>query len=180
MAKRRRCVTCGDELSHSAYYRHLHDSNGSVCPKKKKKKMEVIPDVEVLHETSTSESEANLSLHDSTSDAYLNASDSDPDPALENPSNDTSEQRPESESSSFDFSSNSGDDLDEEELWELSASSLDEDEASGCPHIHDSQSVSRLVVAISVFVMFFHLFYNVSESAILCLLSFLKALLSHS
>jgi len=31
---RRKCKSCGEELAHSAYFRHLHDLVGSICPGK--------------------------------------------------------------------------------------------------------------------------------------------------
>ena len=30
--ERRVCLSCGEELAHSAYYRHLYDKVGSICP----------------------------------------------------------------------------------------------------------------------------------------------------
>ena len=32
--ERRSCAFCGQELTHSAFFRHLHDKNGRVCPAK--------------------------------------------------------------------------------------------------------------------------------------------------
>ena len=32
--ERRVCNSCSEELAHSAYYRHLHDKTGIVCPGK--------------------------------------------------------------------------------------------------------------------------------------------------
>ena len=32
--ERRRCRSCGEVLAHSAYFRHLHDKDGSICPGK--------------------------------------------------------------------------------------------------------------------------------------------------
>ena len=32
--ERRTCKSCGEELAHSAYFRHLHDKDGSICPGK--------------------------------------------------------------------------------------------------------------------------------------------------
>ena len=34
--KQTSCSTCGEILSHSAYYRHLYDSTGAICPGKKR------------------------------------------------------------------------------------------------------------------------------------------------
>lgn len=31
---RRKCKSCGEKLAHSAYFRHLHDQVGSICPGK--------------------------------------------------------------------------------------------------------------------------------------------------
>ena len=31
---RRKCNSCGEKLAHSAYFRHLHDLVGSICPGK--------------------------------------------------------------------------------------------------------------------------------------------------
>ena len=32
MAYRKQCPSCGEELAHAAYSRHIHDHTGSVCP----------------------------------------------------------------------------------------------------------------------------------------------------
>ena len=32
---RRVCTTCGEELAHAVYFRHLHNLYGTVCPGKK-------------------------------------------------------------------------------------------------------------------------------------------------
>lgn len=32
MALRKQCPSCGEELAHAAYSRHIHDHTGSVCP----------------------------------------------------------------------------------------------------------------------------------------------------
>ena len=34
MSERRTCTFCNQELTHSAFFRHLHDKSGRVCPSK--------------------------------------------------------------------------------------------------------------------------------------------------
>lgn len=174
--KRRVCAICGEQLASAAYFRHLHDCNGTACPGKKKKLL-LMSDVRVEEESRLADESSLEDIVDSDSslDTTFCLSESDLSACQEELGtglNSVSELDSEL-SSSVHFSSDEDGSSLEEEVWDISLSDSDEDtDATG-------EVSSKLVHAVSVFLMFFHLFYNVSERAMTALLRFIRSLLGY-
>ena len=162
------CKFCNQELSHAAYYRHLQDRSGCVCPG--------------LRDISASES--------SSSDEVLSVSSGDSDtsfdfdsPSMEeiiarNDSGDISMLHEVSSESDCDLSESDidsdqeDDDLQGEEIWEYS----DDEENSDSDQISVPQ---RMLVGISFFLTKFQLFFKISERAMTALLLLWATIFMH-
>ena len=121
---RKLCDFCGEELAHSAYYRHLHDKDGSICPGKLQSVTEQsgdFMDSSELDSTFDLGSKSEEFLHDDyqIGDDYISSSDS--------LTSDTD--------SDMDFSENSPTSSEGEEVWEIS-----EDESIGAAEEDDKVS----------------------------------------
>ena len=155
---RKVCNLFGQELSHSAYYRHLNDRYGQACPAKYQK-----------HD--------NL---DSTFDFGSSGSEFDHDSDAESTNIDDLESSLVSAAvqSSNNVLSDSEESVDEtseqEEIWETSA-----EESSDQEDVLQTNSVQSIVFGLSVFLNLFQLIFRVSERAMYALLGFLCILITH-
>ena len=146
--ERRICNSCKQELSHSAYYRHLHDKDGSICPARKSPYVDSDSTFDLGSESDAQESmfpDICSPVVDMLSESI---SDSDSD-------------------SDGETSSASG-----EEVWEasdMSASSSEEDNEV-------TDEASSMLNGISIFLNLLHLCYMLPERAMLSLLRFMATL----
>ena len=142
---RKVCNSCGQELSHSVYYRHLNDRYGQACPAKYQK-----------HD--------NL---DSTFDFGSSGSEFDHDSDAESTNIDDMESSlvsgaVQSSNNVLSDSEESGDETSEqEEIWETSA-----EESSDQKDVLQTNSVQSIVFDWSVFLHLFQLIFRVSERTI--------------
>ena len=173
-ANRRVCSFCSEELAPTAFYRHLHDRTRTICHGKRKK---------IDANTSDGESECLPHLGspratDSTFD--LESDDEDEiwhdDQACEvlSPLS-RSTPRNSSESLSCDDSTSSASSS-LEEVWDETGGESDTGDSSAGEK-HDS--VTTVVSGISIFLVFFHLIYHLSERAITTLLGFIRTLIHY-
>lgn len=173
MFSRRKCPWCHQELSHSAYYRHIKDSQGLVCPARRNKSIKQQPFSS--HDDSTStcsedsestsssldfdNSDSSFSFHDSRSSDNSVGHCHDREEAIDGAQTDDSDimdvdSMLEESQGALQWSDCSLDD--EEEIWDTSS---------------DEESCEQ---TDQVMINFFQLFYRVSERAILALLAFLR------
>ena len=143
---------CGQELAHAAFYRHLSDQTGSICPGK------------YQHPESLDSTFDFGSSSDTGSDAGSNTNTQEmlEDPVPYDDSNECTGQ-----SQSFSETSMSSEvDLSEDgEIWETS----DEDMSDREDTMHDESAQSSLL-GMSVFLKFFQLFFFEfpNEQCLLC------------
>ena len=170
-SKRQVCSFCDQELAHTSFHRHLHDTSGSVCPGKRRK---------VINEDSDSNRESIVNSIsprglDSTFDIGSSDCTSESDDAgllsedcgciSDNVNTDSSINTP----SDSEYSSDSS--LDGEEIWDDS-----EDETH---QVSIKSSASTIVAGIYYFLAYYQLLYHLSERAINSLLSFIRLLLHY-
>ena len=166
---RRMCPSCGEELAHSAYYRHLHDKVGSICPGVEPVVVQQLPRGVIPEAGNEADPEDEL---DSTFDLGSETEEvqqSDQSEHSFNGNNFPSDEA--SMDSDMDFGSDGEESSDGEELWECSDESSNElDEVSG--------DVQNVLFSITLFLNFFHLCYHVSERGMANLLKFIRVLVS--
>ena len=162
-SSRRTCAFCSEELAPTAYFRHLHDTNGLVCPGKRKRcnvQADVFED-DLSHDDLSPHVKSPRGL-DSTFE--VESSDEESTAACEqvlphtavvcdDVFNITSDEEEDSLESSSESSLG-------EEVWETS-----EDEQTSKPVASMSATVAKVVSGISFFLVFFHLVYRLSEHA---------------
>lgn len=160
--KRKRCLKCNQELSHSAYVRH---QNPVVCPARNPPP--------VLSSTTL---KSTVEISNPVSDLLGVASASDFDVRVFSPSptEETSDSSSESESDSITGSSEGvaifSDDSTEEELLEVPT------ELQGATNTSREQ-MKLVATHICLFISFFQLCYRIPERGISLLLNFLRAFL---
>ena len=184
--KRKLCHWCKEELSHSAYYRHLKDNQGLVCPGRRIQQALPLGNDSFTCNSSDTDSSAifdSESTVDSESsfaftgfDHFNDFDDTNSIPGVE--SNETHDYNRDSDIMDVDEmleeSADSDCSLDdEEEIWETSS---DEENSSECSAIEGNKFSNQLVLGICFFLNFFQLFYRISERAVLALLVFLRIL----
>ena len=181
---RRVCGSCGQELAHSAYFRHVHDTNGSVCPgKRHQQQFDARPNPSEIHpDRHASGGESSSVELDSTFNFGSGDSEVDHSPSRQDGQNSEtlvdaelmqsdSDDGDESDSCSMaDFSSpRESESSSGEEFWEVS--DLEDDQSDDFQVSHTAKS---LLLGISIFLYFFHLFSSLSERAMVTLLSFFR------
>ena len=149
---RKVCNSCGQELSHAAYYRHLNDRYGQACPAKYQK-----------HDNLDS----TCSNVDSDSDVGLNKIDDLESSLISEAVRSYNNVLSDSEESGAETS-------EQEEMWETSA-----EESSDQEDVLQNNSVQSIVFGLSVLKNLFQLIFRVSERAIYALLGFLRILITH-
>ena len=161
---RKQCRFCGEVLAHSAYYRHLNDENGVVCPGRLRYESDHSSDFNFDNARSSENS-----WHDSSFDFGSEPEDSCVHHALNDATVDIFDEEMEVSDSdsvvSFKFSVS-----DEEEIW----SDSDDEPKSGC-----TTSAEGILSGIFLFLNFFQLFYRVSERAMMALLGFFHILFAY-
>lgn len=178
--KRQVCSFCDQELAHTSFHRHLHDTAGSVCPGKRRKT--------IYEDDSDSDRESIVnSISPRGLDSTFDLGSSDYTPESEDGDllsedggllsedgglsigisydTDSSINTP----SDSEYSSDSG--LDGEEIWDDS-----EDETH---QVSSKSSANTVVAGIYYFLAYYQLLYHLSERAINSLLSFIRLLLHY-
>ena len=177
MAERRMCRFCQQELAHAAYFRHLHDTSGTICPGRQSMDHEEnhrgyeSSELHVDRVSSTvSDEETGQNTRDFT--GQQKGTDVVEDVCDENVQFSGSDDESSMQCSGFSSSSSDGyyTSSSDGEVWEES----DLDDNSTEAEVSPAQS--SLLFGISFFVYFFHLFYRLSEKGTIALLSFLKNL----
>ena len=164
------CPHCRQELSKAAYYRHINDKHGVVCPGIKENH-EYDGDQSNVSDTdffSTSDGEMDTSFDFGDDDAVssMNSFTGDLGEGLDFDSPISSES--ENEESSL----SSG-----EEIWDSSSDSdLDSEDLERASL---ASSVHHIVCGLSIFVTTFQLFFRISERAMTSLLLFIYTLVSY-
>jgi len=181
MAHRKQCPSCGEELAHAAYSRHIHDHTGSVCPGRELQVQMIMSPRPSTSESSEggSDFEDDLSSEDDSFD-FGSAGDESDQAGCSYSADMPGEQvfNSDSDSSIYsDLSSNSAHGVQsDEEIWESSDDEdLDSDDCSTC----DNQTVRNVLFGVSLFLNFFQLTYRVSERAMTTLLTFLRTLITY-
>ena len=169
---RRKCNSCGEKLAHSAYFRHLHDLVGSICPGK------VQPCDRSDSEADTSDISEVLQLNssfdlDSTFDLGSESDGCGFSEAEQLPLNDSFDSSGPSDISNSDDSGTCTPSSDGEEVWELSESESGDDSSI---ELKASETTSNLLLGITLFLNIFHLCHRLSERAMFALLEFLRSL----
>jgi hypothetical protein len=166
MEERRACPSCGEELAHSAYYRHLNDKVGSICPGIKlvqvppslsfeDNEASCVDDLDSTFDLGSECEEAQQPVHDDNDYIFSSNDDASCDSDM-----------------NFSTDRDYTDSSDGEELWEISDSSSDE--------LNEvSEDAKNVLFGVSLFLNFFHLWYHVSERAMANLLKFLGIILSY-
>ena len=188
---RQMCITCGQELAHSAYYRHLHDKTGRICPGKRQLlPFDASEEVdEEFNASSIADSPAS-SRSNPTSDSTVDFGSAGSAESCASVGSDNfhvpleGQSLVENEEMFSDDDSISGfsscetleSSSDGEEIWELSDSDI-EDSIEDCDQA-PSVTAKSLLFGVTLFVYFFHLFYRLSEKATVALLNFLRTLFS--
>ena len=169
---RRTCAFCSEELAPTAYFRHLHDRSGTVCPGKRRRcNVEVdVSEDDLSHDDLSQHVKLPRAL-DSTFE--LTSDEESLNDACEQvPSHTTVEGddtfKNKSDEESLESSSES---TLSEEVWEISE---DEETAS---EPSTSTTVAKVVSGISFFLVFFHLVCRLSERAANTLLGFIRAMI---
>ena len=149
------CTSCGQELSHAAFYRHLEDKSGIVCPGK-----------ELMFDTDSSTSDSSFDLDEPSSEEEMVTEMVTE--SVDHPSSQLHDHEPcsSSENENSEFES---DDLVGEEIWDLSE---DDDE----PQINQASSVDRVLKGIALFLTKFQLVFRIPERAMTALLIFLRSI----
>lgn len=180
-AHRKQCPSCGEELAHAAYSRHIHDHTGSVCPGRELQVQMIMSPRPSTSESSEggSDFEDDLSSEDDSFD-FGSAGDESDQAGCSYSADMPGEQvfNSDSESSIYsDLSSNSAHGVQsDEEIWESSDDEdLESDDCSTC----DNQTVRNVLFGVSLFLNFFQLTYRVSERAMTTLLTFLRTLITY-
>ena len=176
------CPFCREELSRAAYYRHLNDKQGLLCPGER---------TEDFSDSSMSDSDQDLftsseslSLGKSDSDTTFDFEDGTsptnnlPDGIMQEDydASTSAELPPERDSHSPVSSSSSDSDLSGEEIWE-DTESEDEQETSISNTV--SNTTRRILFGLSIFVTTFQLFFRISERAMSALLLFIHTLVGY-
>ena len=170
--KRRVCSSCTQELAKTAFFRHFHDTTGTVCPGKRRR----------IESVSDTDSDRESIVHsisprglDSTFD--LGSSDEENMAVIDSLSHFGSLDDCESDNSSGTFSAGSDShcsSLDGEEIWdELDDSETDESQQAG----EGAGPASFVITGIYYFLTLFQLIHHLSERAINNLLRFIRLLL---
>ena len=157
--KQKRCRKCNQELSHSAYARHL---NPTVCPE--------VQSSDVEEQAAENLSENALS-HDALQQGNIGDDEAIVDVCESDVRFDSNSPCSVSEESQEHILSGS------EEMDTSSASDHEDDEAAAS-HEQPVEGMKAIAIQICMFQSFFQLCYRVSDRAISLLLSFLKTLLS--
>ena len=131
------CTYCSQELSHAAYYRHLEDKSGSVCPGKR-----------LLGAESDDSSASEAMPSDGESGQALQSSN---DMAENSPMVTESFDETNMEMSDQEDSSDSDDSINGTEIWE---SSEDEEESQS------SEQAQRILYGMALFLTKFQLFFK--------------------
>ena len=169
---RRPCAFCSQELAPTAFYRHLHDKTGTVCPGKRKRDG-------LLSDDDGSESEGQSCIKsprtlDSTFELGSNTSQSEnefyTDNVLSSP--------PASEKERMSFTTSDSEDSTESSLDEEVWDDTESDDENPPEDTSSNSSVNTVVSGISFFLLFFHLVYRLSERAVGTLLGFICALIN--
>ena len=194
MAEGRTCCFCHQELAHTAYFRHLHDKSGTICPGKQKVHLQEGhssgSESSELDSVSSDSSRLMDSTLDLSSDGSLGSKDKEDQGTVSDlcgqhkETNEVEFNKPSSSSDdgegsmhfSSGFSNSSSDGCStsssDGEVWENSDTEEDITDSQISPVLHN------LLFGITFFVYFFHLFYRLSEKGTVALLNFLKTLLS--
>ena len=165
MDARRLCPFCSQELGRTAFYRHVNDKTGNVCPGKKRPRLE-------LRTICDAGSEDEVPLRSSSPralDSTFDVSSSEEEPELHDSPVYTPGTSGVSDSGTENSSSESSSG---EEVWEVS-----ENEDSSTQSL--SNQVEGIVSGLSFFLVFYHLLFHLSERAITALLGFLGVLFSY-
>ena len=177
MDGRHSCESCGEELAHAAYYRHLQDNIGSVCPVKRHAFFSTGNDGDPKwSDQSTARPSLLTQDVDSMFDFGSNSENSNSDDSANDFIHVEHEDMPDNlvdEGEDFempfsDYDSRS----DGEEVWEISESESDETE----PGIANNHTVQNLLFDLAMFLFFFHIFYKLTERATIALLAKMKTL----
>ena len=171
----RKCTFCCQELSHAAYYRHLQDTSGCVCPGKR----------DSISSTDSSDEEA-LSLPSKSDSSFDFGSDQEEEEEEEEDHimqdememdttayHSTNETNSSSESTSVNDDSDIDDVLDGEEIWAVSDA---EDQLQDNQMSHMAQ---RVLHGLSLFLTKFQLVFKISERAMSALLLFLCSIFTY-
>ena len=175
MSERKVCVSCGQQLGNTAFYRHLRDSSGLACPGKR-----------VPREENEGEDSSDFSLDLSTSEVEsssssfsINSSDcdiedcDDNDIAANSFVDDNADCHFDSDAAESELTSLT-DSSSGEEIWEdLPSSSCDDENQP------DNSEERDALYGISVFLNFIHLTFRLSERAMLTLILFIKILFKY-
>lgn len=173
--KRRICSFCSQELADTAFFRHQSDTTGTVCPGKRKR-IVTISDDELTERESLENCKSPRNL-DSTFD--LGSSDSDDSISMHPYQYQCiSPDKPLSDDSLFDISSDSSSDscnsttssLDGEEVWE-------DDSVADETEQNINGPAGKITSGIFYFLALFQLLYHLSERAISSLLGIVRLLL---
>ena len=195
--ERRMCRFCLQELAHTAYFRHLHDTSGTICPGRRTTDHEESHKGSESSESDSVGSDTCSRLIDSTFKLGSNESfgsnesnqetgqrtsnfvgrheatnelEIDCDCSVQPSSSDDEDIMQISSGFSNSSSDGCGTSSSDGEVWDDSDHENDITENQVIPIL------SSLLFGISFFVYFFHLFYRLSEKGTVALLSFLKNL----
>ena len=181
---RRLCEYCHQYLAASAYYRHLNDKFGSICPGKS---LDTSEPLEESTEEVLSSSEENVSIatessfdFESSEEQFVRSESVEGDIDTAQNANCGLGCVPAGEDESIVSDSNSDfsfqSDLDEE-IWEDS----DDDAISGTEllHANPDHPGKNVIFGISFFLNFLQLTYHISERAMSALLLFIRLLVTY-
>ena len=181
---RRLCEYCHQYLAESAYYRHLNDKFGSICPGKS---LDTFKPLEESTEEVLSSSEENVSIatessfdFESSEEQFVRSESVEGDIGTAQNANCGLGCVPAGEDESIVSDSNSDfsfqSDLDEE-IWEDS----DDDAISGTELLHGNPDHpgKNVIFGISFFLNFLQLTYHISERAMSALLLFIRLLVTY-
>ena len=155
------CTFCDQELSHAAYYRHLQDSSGVVCPGKKDSRSDDSSQSsdDMLSVASESDFSCGQDLLSSDEHSVI-ATNHEP----------VDFEMSEAEQDSVCDSSVTDSDIEGEEIWE---SCEDDDD-----HLQSTNIAQRILYGIALFVTKFQLLFKISERAMSALLLFLGTIIT--
>ena len=172
---RKVCPSCGQELAHAAYYRHIHDDTGSICPGTKNSARQLAGSMRCDDLDESFSSISNCSDTDSSFDfgsALGQSSDLDCGSERGDMLASDSESTSESTLSSIESLESA------EEIWELT--DTDEDESCDSEASDgEGKKAQGVLFAISIFLNFFQLTFRISEQAMTTLLKFLRAMIMY-
>lgn len=176
--KNQECLYCRQELSHAAYYRHLDDKNGLVCPGRSAPTRDI--DCSSEYSPDSDIGELSVSDHDPMSDTSFDLESSLNSDIADSPANsdvgpsldDHYSGGAESSESAIETAI-SDSDTSRVEIWEESG---EEDDTDAVVITDNARLLSH---GITLFLTAIQLFFRLSERAMLNFLVFLRLLFVH-